>query len=151
MPKGSVPTGSVALTSPATRVKKVESDITKKVTAQLRSQLGLRANQKLPDDLSALVETASVTAGQAAVENAVLRGVQEAAAEMGRGSLLDRFDAKVGVARASLDHIKGSTDVERILKRRAEMLAMKKTSLVGAGFTDDESMRIILADIARDH
>ena len=151
MPKSSAPTGSIALTSPATRVKKVESEITKKVTAQLRDQLGLRANQKLPADLAALVGTASVAAGQAAVENAVLRGVEEAASEMSRGSILDRFDAKVGVARASLDHIKGSTDVERILKRRAEMLALKKASLVGAGFTDDESMRIILADIARDH
>lgn len=140
--------GSTILTPPAIRVKKIEANINKKVTAMLRERLGLKSNQKLPADLADLVSAASITAGQAAVETAVLRDVEEAAAELARGSVLNRFDAKVGLASASLDHIKGSSDVERILKRRSEMLATKKKSLEDAGFSDSESMAIILADIA---
>ena len=83
-----------------------------------------------------------------AIENAIVREASEIATDTARGSVLDRFDLKVDVARAGLDHIAGSNDVKKILARRAEMLATKKQTLEKAGFTSDEAMEILLADIA---
>jgi hypothetical protein len=65
-----------------------------------------------------------------------------------RGSLLSRFDDKLQLAASSIGHIGQSNDVDAVLKNRAELLAKKKKALVTAGFSDDEAMEIILADIA---
>jgi hypothetical protein len=136
------------VTAPSLRVEKLETDIDKALTKTMKQRLGLKANQKLPDDVQATIKAAAASASQASIENAIVRGASEIATDTARGSVLDRFDLKVDLARAGLDHIAGSTDVKKILARRAEMLALKKQSLEKAGFTTDEAMEILLADIA---
>jgi len=136
------------VTAPSLRVEKLETDIDKALTKTMKQRLGLKANQKLPDDVQATIKAAAASASQASIENAIVRGASEIATDTARGSVLDRFDSKVDLARAGLDHIAGSTDVKKILARRAEMLALKKQSLEKAGFTTDEAMEILLADIA---
>lgn len=136
------------ITAPSLRVEKLETDIDKALTKTMKQRLGLKANQKLPDDVQATIKAAAASASQASIENAIVRGASEIATDTARGSVLDRFDLKVDLARAGLDHIAGSTDVKKILARRAEMLALKKQSLEKAGFTTDEAMEILLADIA---
>lgn len=136
------------VTAPSMRVEKLETDIDTSLTKTMKQRLGLKANQKLPDDVQATIKAAAASASQASIENAIVRGASEIATDTARGSVLDRFDLKVDVARAGLDHIAGSTDVKKILARRAEMLALKKQSLEKAGFTAEEAMEILLADIA---
>lgn len=56
------------------------------------------------------------------------------------------------MAAASLGHISQSSDVDEVLRKRSELLAKKRDSLVTAGFTNEEAMQILLADIgARAH
>jgi ribose 1,5-bisphosphokinase PhnN len=62
--------------------------------------------------------------------------------------VLGKFDSRVDLARKGLDHIAGSNDVKQIMTRRAEMLAEKKKALETAGFSAQEAMDILLADIA---
>jgi hypothetical protein len=45
-------------------------------------------------------------------------------------------------------HISESNDVKEIMRKRAEMLAEKKKALETAGFSSEEAMEIVLADIA---
>ncbi len=134
--------------APSLRVEKLESDIDKSLTKTMKQRLGLKSNQRLPADVQATIKAAAATASQTAMENAIVRQASELAIDTARGSVLDRFDLKVDVARAGLDHIAGSNDVKKILARRAEMLATKKQTLEKAGFTTDEAMQILLADIA---
>jgi hypothetical protein len=136
------------VTAPSLRVEKLETDIDKSITKVMKQRLGLKTNQKLPADVQATIKAAAASASQASIENAIVREASEIATGAARGSVLDRFDLKVDVARAGLDHIAGSNDVKKILARRAEMLATKKQTLEKAGFTTEEAMQILLADIA---
>lgn len=138
----------ITISAPTPRVKKLENDITKEVTASMRARLGVTGRQKLPAEVDALIKSAAAVAAETALETAVVRDIQEATTNVTRGSVLDRFDVKVADARVGLDHIAGSNDVEKILARRAEMLAAKKAALETAGFTSGEAMEILLADIA---
>jgi hypothetical protein len=130
------------------RVESVEDDINEAVTARMRERLGIGSEQPLPDDVKTLIGSAAATAAQRSIELAVTRDVEEISTDVARGSLLNRFDAKVDLARKGLDHIVASDDVHEIMKRRADMLAAKKEALEAAGFSSQEAMEILLADIA---
>ena len=129
------------------RVQALESDIQKVVAKRMGERLGLAAGS-LPNELKSVISTASAAAAQRAVELAVTRDIDEAVGDVTRGSVLNRFDARVDLARKGLDHISASNDVKQIMTRRAEMLAEKKRALETAGFSSEEAMDIILADIA---
>lgn len=136
------------ITAPIVRVKTLEDEIKKTVASRMKQRLGLKANQSLPAEVRTLIDTASKTAAESSLELAVARDVEEIAADTARGSVLNRFDAKVGLAQKGLAHISKSDDVQKILKQRAEMLAAKKKALETAGFSSQEAMEILLADIA---
>lgn len=129
------------------RVQALESDIQKVVAQRMGERLGVAAGS-LPNELKSVISTASAAAAQRAVELAVTRDIDEAVGDVTRGSVLNRFDARVDLARKGLDHISASNDVKQIMTRRAEMLAEKKRALETAGFSSEEAMDIILADIA---
>jgi hypothetical protein len=138
--------------APPVRVKAIEDEIKQTVESRMRERLGVPPRQALPDEVQALVASAAATAAQRSIELAVTRDVEEISADVARGSLLNRFDAKVDLARKGLDHIVASDDVHEIMKRRADMLAAKKEALETAGFSSQEAMDILLADIgARGH
>lgn len=136
------------ITAPIVRVKTLEDAIKKSVTTSMKDRLGLKANQSLPAEVQTLIQTAAKTAAESSLELAVVRDVEEIAADTARGAVLNRFDAKVSVAQKGLAHISKSDDVQKILKQRAEMLAAKKKALETAGFSRQEAMEILLADIA---
>jgi hypothetical protein len=129
------------------RVTSIEGDIKKVVSKRMGERLGV-APGALPNDLKSVINTASAAAAQRAVELAVTKDVDEAVGDVTRGSVLGRFDARVDLARKGLDHIAGSDDVKQIMRQRAEMLAEKKKALEAAGFSSEEAMEILLADIA---
>jgi hypothetical protein len=129
------------------RVKAIEGDIQKVVTARMSQRLGV-APGSLPSELKSLIATTSAAAAQRAVELAVTRDLDEAVGDVTRGSVLARFDTRVDLARKGLDHISASNDVKEIMRKRATMLAEKRKALETAGFSSQEAMDIVLADIA---
>jgi len=129
------------------RVRSIEKDIQKVVTKRMGERLGVEG-QALPADLKSAIATAAAAAARRSVELAVTTDVNEAIGDVTRGSVLGKFDSRVDLARKGLDHIAGSNDVKQIMTRRAEMLAEKKKALETAGFSAEEAMDILLADIA---
>jgi len=127
-------------------VQPVENAIRRGVEAAVKKQLNLPGD--LPADVSEIIATASKAAASTSVELAVARAAEEAARDVGRRNVTARFDEKIKVAATSLSHISQSNDVDEVLKRRSELLAKKRASLLAAGFTKEEAMQIVLADIA---
>ena len=133
---------------PATlRVQAIENDIKGVVSKGMGQRLNV-APDALPSDLQDVIATASAAAAQRAIELSVTQDVNEAVGGLTRGSVLNRFDARVDLAKQGLVHISESNDVKEIMRKRAEMLAEKKKALETAGFSSEEAMEILLADIA---
>jgi hypothetical protein len=140
-------TGERPIVPSTLRVQALERDIQNVVAKRMGERLGV-APGSLPNDLKGVIATASAAAAQRAVDLAVTKDLEEAVGDVTRGSVLGRFDARVDLARQGLDHISASNDVKQIMKKRAEMLAEKKKALEAAGFSSQEAMDILLADIA---
>lgn len=134
------------ITRRAPKVSSVENAIRKDIEATVRKRLSLAGT--LPADLKELADSAARAAAATSVELAVTHAAEEAARDIGRATLFDRFDEKIKVAAGSLSHIGQSNDVDAVLKSRSELLAKKRNALVEAGFSNDEAMQILLADIA---
>ena len=132
-------------TRPVT-VAPVEKAIRRDVEAAVSRQLGLKG--ALPADLKEIVQAASQAAASTSAELTVARAAEEAARDIGRRDVSVRFDEKIKVAADSLTHISESDRVDEVLKRRSQLLAKKRDSLVAAGFATEEAMQIVLADIA---
>lgn len=130
------------------RDSKMERDIRSTVETSMKQNLGLKTSQKLPDDVAAMINSAAATAAAKSVELQVTKAAAEAAATVTKADVLARFDDKARLASQGILHISKSSEVDEILKKRAEMLAAKKAALEAAGFTPDDAMSILLADIA---
>jgi len=126
----------------------IEQDIKKSVEKDIKLQLGLKGNQKLSPDITALVTSASSAAAAKAIEVKVLKEAEQAARDLSAGDTIARFGKRVKLADERLQAVTDSKSVAGILKKRANMLAAKKSSLEEAGFTSEEAMTILLADIA---
>lgn len=138
------------LTARRVSVESVEDTIRKDMVAAVRTQLSLQGD--LPPEIKQAVETTAKTAAASAVELSVARAAEEATRDVGRQNLTSRFDEKLKVAADSLGHISQSNEVDEVLRKRSELLAKKRDSLVAAGFSGEEAMQILLADIgARAH
>ncbi|HUG30219.1 MAG TPA: hypothetical protein VMQ65_06900 [Candidatus Limnocylindria bacterium] len=134
------------ITSRPVNVASVENAIRRDVETSVKKQLKLTGT--LPADVKEIVQAAAQSAATTSVELAVARAAEEAARDVGRRNITTRFDEKIKVAADSLAHISKSDEVEEVLKRRSELLAKKRTSLLAVGFSNEESMQILLADIA---
>lgn len=120
----------------------------KSVEKSIKERLGLKGNQKIPSDVTALINSASAAAASKALELQVITDAETAAKDFATGDVLSRFTDKAKLAEQGLVHISNSNEVAQILKKRAELLAAKKNALETAGFTAGEAMSIVLADIA---
>lgn len=140
-------TGERPIVPTTLRVQSLEREIEKVVTKRMSERLKVDST-KLPADLKNVIASASAAAAQRSIELAVTTDLDDAVGDVTRGSVLGKFDQRIDLARKGLDHITASDDVKRIMTQRAQMLAEKKKALEAAGFSSDESMDIILADIA---
>ena len=140
-------TGERPIVPTTLRVQTIEREIERVVTRRMSERLNVDSS-KLPADLKNVIASASAAAAQRSIELAVTTDLNEAVGDVTRGSVLGKFDARVDLARKGLDHIAGSNDVKQIMRQRAQMLAEKKKALEAAGFSSEEAMEIILADIA---
>ncbi len=137
---------NVPITSRPISVKPVEEGIRKGVESTVKRRLGLSG--ALPADLKDVISAAAKNAAAQSVELSVVKAAEEAARDAARPNVTVRFDEKVSIAAESLAHIGASSKVDRVLKSRSQLLAKKRDSLVAAGFSNEEAMQILLADIA---
>jgi hypothetical protein len=110
----------------------LQDQIKDEVSARIRGRLGLGERDALPEAIENLVDAAARDVTENAVEIAVIREVEEAARHL-RGS-------------ASSGAITSPPDLG--ILQDAETLAVKRKALQGAGFSREEAMRILVAEIS---
>jgi hypothetical protein len=63
-----------------------------------------------------------------------------------KGQGFSIFDERIKTAAISAEHIRGSDDVAKILKQKADLMFAKRKSYVDAGFSTQEAMDLLLAE-----
>jgi hypothetical protein len=130
----------VAAAAPPAAAGPLENRINEEVTAGMKQRLGLAESEKIPEPIQDLVDTAARDAAENAVGIAVIREVE---------------DVTTRLARSSPERSGGSksptTFSDVALLQNAEQLAAKKKALEGAGFSNEEAMRILIAEVASGH
>jgi hypothetical protein len=126
------PSRQPATVSPPT-AGPLEKQINHQVSAKIRTRLRLHERDPIPEAIQSLVDAAARNVAENAVEIAVIREVDEVARHLARGSSWD-------------SEVVSSPDF--VLLQDAEKLAAKSKALQGAGFSRDETMRLLVADIS---
>lgn len=128
----------VALAAPAAAAGPLENRIKEEVTAGMKQRLGLSEGETIPAPIQDLVDAAARDAAENAVEIAVIREVEDVTTRLARGSPGTRSKSPTNLSDVSL-------------LQDAEELAAKKKALEAAGFSSDEALRILIAEIAGGH
>jgi hypothetical protein len=123
-----------AATSP--RATPLENRIKQEVKVGIKRRLGLGDGDRLPAGVQGLVDSAAHEVAESSLAMSVLREVEAVARRMGQ--IEDRRDGSAAVARHS----------KMGLLAEAEYLAGKKKALQAAGFSSDEAMRILIAEVS---
>ena len=97
----------------------------------------MRLNERdpIPEAIQSLVDEAARNVAENAVEIAVIREVDEVARHLARGS-----------SRSGSEVVTTSPDF--VFLQDAEKLAAKSKALQGAGFSREEAMRLLVAEIS---
>ena len=125
---------------PAARAGPLENRIKKEVTTGMKQRLGLTESETIPAAIQDLVDSAARDAAKNAVEIAVIREVEDVTTRLARGA-----PGNSGGSRSP------TTFSDVSLLQDAEQLAAKKKALEGAGFSNEEAMRILIAEVAGGH
>jgi hypothetical protein len=123
-------------TAISARATPLENRIKQEVKVGLKQRLGLGDGDRLPAGVQGLVDSAAHEVAESSLEISVLREVEAVARRMGR--IGDRRDGTEAFASHS----------EMGLLAEAEYLAAKKKALQAAGFSSDEAMRILVAEVS---
>jgi len=110
----------------------LESQLKQEITVGIKRRLGLDESDKVPAEVQGLVDSAA----REVVENSIATGVMQELESVARR--LARWDAEPAAARSFWD-------LE--LLHEAEYLAAKKKALQAAGFSSEEAMRLLVAEV----
>jgi hypothetical protein len=113
----------------------LEKRINHQVSAKIRTRLRLNERDAIPEAIQSLVDAAARNVAENALEIAVIREVDEAARQLARGSSGSDSDVV-------------TTSPDFVFLQDAERLAAKSKALQGAGFSRDETMRLLVAEIS---
>ena len=130
----------VGAAPPVARAGPLENRIKKDVTTGMKQRLGLTESEKIPAPIQDLVDSAARDAAENAVEIAVIREVEDVTTRLARGA-----PGNSGGSRSP------TTFSDVSLLQDAEQLAAKKKALEGAGFSNEEAMRILIAEVTGGH
>lgn len=141
-----VPSNDPAPAAPGPLVRR----ITREATVQMRRQLGLAERARLPDGIKPLIDAAARDIVESALDVAVAREVAGTAERMARsarrGSNNASTPSDLSLLEAGLSF--RLSDVSRPLLEKAKALAAEKNALETAGFSSEEAMQILVAEIA---
>jgi hypothetical protein len=124
--------------------------ITREAARQMRRRLGLAERARLPDGIKHLIETAAKETVESALAVAVDQEVRATAKRMVRDSRVRSADLSSPSGLPLLDEGLSirSVDISRPLLEKARGLAAEKHALEAAGFSSEDAMRILVAEIA---
>jgi hypothetical protein len=109
----------------------LERRIKQDLTVGVKRRLGLSENEPVPAHIQGLVDSAAHEVAENSVATAVVREVTKLRPSLG--------------GNAGADPARASSDLA--LLQEAEHLAAKKKALRVAGFSNDEAMRLLVAEI----
>jgi hypothetical protein len=115
----------------------LESQIRDEVIVRVKRRLGLAERDRVPVEVQALVDSAAREVAESSIALAVMREVAGAAERLARRSAHEAGPEAAAVADFS----------DLPLLREAEYLAAKKKALQAAGFSSDDAMRILVAEV----
>jgi hypothetical protein len=104
----------------------------------MKQRLGLLQGEKIPAPVQNIVDSAARDAAENTIEIAVIREVERATTRLARAT-----------PSASSQSPTTLSDVS--LLQDAEDLAARKKALEAAGFSRDEAMRILIAEVTAGH
>jgi hypothetical protein len=113
-------------------VAPLENDVRKQLSAAVKQRLGLRDGEQVPAEIQGLVDSAAHEVAGGAVESTL---VQEVA----------RLRPVTLSGDARSEQRRGASDP--VLLQEAARLAAKKKALQVAGFSNDEAMRLLVAEL----
>lgn len=113
-----------------------ERRIKDEVTAGMKQRLGLAEAEQMPAAIQQLVDAAARDVAENTVEIAVIREVEDVADRMAHGWL------------GGGSHVPDQLASELRLLQGAEQLAARKKALEAAGFSPEDAMRILVAEIS---
>lgn len=111
----------------------MENRVKQELTVGVKRRLGLGENERVPAEIQGVVDSAAREVVGNSVASAVVREVSKL-----------RPSSLSGTSGSEATPL--SSDVA--LLREAEHLAAKKNALLVAGFSNDEAMRILVAEVA---
>jgi hypothetical protein len=113
----------------------LEKQINHEVSAKIRTRLRLNDRDPIPEAIQSLVDAAARNVAENAVEIAVIREVDQVTRHLTRS--LSWSDSEVV-----------PTSPDFVFIQDAERLAAKSKALQGAGFSREEAMRLLVAEIS---
>jgi hypothetical protein len=114
----------------------LENRLKQEITLAMKRRLGLDERDNVPAEVQALVDSAAREVAESSMASSVMHEVENAARRLGRGWPRDEAAEAV-------------TDFSELeLLHEAEYLAAKKKALQAAGFSSEEAMQILLADVS---
>jgi hypothetical protein len=113
-------------------VAPLENDVRKQLSAAVKQRLGLREGEQVPAEIQGLVDSAAREVAGGAVESTL---VQEVA----------RLRPVTLSGDARSEQRRGASDP--VLLQEAARLAAKRKALQVAGFSNDEAMRLLVAEV----
>jgi hypothetical protein len=124
--------------------------ITREATMQMRRRLGLAERARLPDGIKHLVDAAARDIVGSALEVAVAREVTGTAARVARSSRSESKDVSTpsGLPLLNEGLRLRSSDFSGPLLEKARALAAEKNALEATGFSSEEAMQTLVAEIA---
>lgn len=123
------------MSSPPPPAGPLEKLINERASEQISARMDLPEHASVPEAIQSLVDIAVKDVAENALAVAVCREVAEAADYVVRRS-----------SSTGLDAVMTSSDVE--LLQRAVRLAATRNALHAAGFSREEAMRIVVADVS---
>jgi hypothetical protein len=126
----------------------IEKKLAATVELNLQKRMGLREGEPVGADVKALVMEEVKKHSDALLRSRIPAEVRSNLAALGHARTQERLRSNLGMAKDSITALAAANEVAEILKKRAELLAKKKAALETAGFSADQAMQIVLADIA---
>jgi hypothetical protein len=114
----------------------LENQIKDEVTEAMKQRLNLAGSESVPAPIQEIVDSAAREIAESSIANAVIQEVESVTRRLGRNPKHVRNGAQ---AVATSDPP---------LLREAEYLAAKKKALQATGFSSEEAMRILVAEVA---
>jgi hypothetical protein len=114
----------------------LEKQLKREVTAAMKQRLGLAENENVPAKIQEIVDSAAREIAESSIANAVIQEVESVARRLGRNP----------------EHVRNGARAVRTsdlpLLQEAEYLAAKKKALQATGFSSEEAMRILVAEVS---